>query len=65
MMGIDILKAVITADSSTEGYKFHCSNGPNQCADCRTKPLGFITQDIEEAYLHSYRNSVAMWISKD
>lgn len=62
---MEMIERVTVADSKTKGYKFHCSNTPRTCEDCGRELMGFVTQDIEEAYQHSNRNSVAMWISKD
>lgn len=64
-MMTEIIEKATIADSDTKGYKFHCSNSPNPCAECGANLLYFITQDIEEAFQHSKRNSVAMWIAKD
>lgn len=61
----DLIEKVIMADSRTKGYKFHCADVPNRCADCSQKLVSFVTQNVEEAYQHSKINSVAMWISKD
>lgn len=49
----------------TKGYKFHCSGSPNPCYECGASLVYFVTQDIEEAFQHSKRNAVAMWIHKD
>ena len=51
--------------NSAKGYKFMCANTPNACVECSQKLVAFVTQDLEEAYNHSLRNSVAIWISKD
>ena len=61
-----MLENVTIASSDTKGYKFHCANGvPNPCRECGQKLVNLVTQDIEEAYLHSKNNNVAMWIIKD
>lgn len=62
---IEMVENVIIADSSTKGYKFHCANTPNTCRECGAALTFFVTQDIEEAFQHSKRNAVAMWIDKD
>lgn len=62
---IELLDSISTADSTTKGYKFHCADVPNKCEECGQKLVHMVTQDIEEAYQHSKRNSAAMWISKD
>lgn len=62
---IEMLESVQMADSKTKGYKFHCANTPNPCQECGQKLMDFITQDLDEAYQHSIRNKVAMWIAKD
>lgn len=65
MSAMEMIERVTVADSKTKGYKFHCSNVPNPCQECGQALVNLVTQDIEEAYQHSKRNSVAMWISKD
>ena len=65
MEEVQMIKNVLIADSNTKGYKFVCSNSPNVCHECGAALTNFITQNIEEAYNHSLRNSVAMWIHKD
>lgn len=62
---VEMAKNITTASSDTKGYKFHCSDLPNKCGECGQKLVSLVTQDVEEAYQHSKRNSVAMWISKD
>lgn len=64
-MDLDFIKSAIIANSETKGYKFNCSGHPLGCRECGKKTVSFITQDLEEAYQHSLRNSVTMWISKD
>ena len=61
----EMLENILIADSETKGYKFHCADIPNRCAECGKKLLSFVTQDLEAAHQHSIRNSVAMWIGKD
>lgn len=65
MSFMEVIERAKIADSRTKGYKFHCSDSPNKCADCAESLVLFITQNVEEAYQHSKRNSVAMWIAKD
>ena len=62
---IEMLESVHLADSSVKGYKFHCAGVPNKCQECGQKLMDFVTLNIEEAFQHSKRNSVAMWFSKD
>jgi len=61
---LEIIKNVTIASDEIKGYKFACANTPNKCQECGGKIIDFITTDIEEAYQHSKRNSVAIWISK-
>ncbi len=64
-MMTEFYKSVETADSKTKGYKYSCAGIPYPCKECAQKLVSFITQDVKEAYEHSKRNNVAMWISKD
>ena len=62
---VEMLENIQVADSKTKGYKFHCAGIPNRCRECSKKLVSFVSQDLDEAYKHSKRNSVAMWIAKD
>lgn len=53
------------ASKDIKGYKFHCAQVPNKCQECGQELTDFITTDVEQAFQHSKRNRVAMWISKD
>lgn len=64
-MMLEVIERAEIASPDTKGYKYHCSNSPNPCKECGAELVSFVTQDLEEAYLHSLRNGVAMWIMKD
>jgi len=57
-----MLRDVQAANES--GYIFMCADVPRKCGECANRLLLFTTVDIEEAFQHSKRNSVAMWITK-
>lgn len=62
---LEMIENITIASLDTKGYKFHCANVPNKCQECALKLVSYVTQDIEEAYQHSKRNNVAMWLVKD
>lgn len=62
---VEMFADVIIASSEIKGYKFHCAGVPNKCQECGQKLVDFVTLDVEQAFQHSKRNDVSMWISKD